>query len=107
MGATLKLTPYAHQALSLAEMRELGRRAVDLHCRLSVGQSGRAWTIRVTSWANVSVPPYGSVHRLDRHHLSGHLADLMHAALDEYERAFVWTPDELATIYRQTTVVPA
>lgn len=101
-GATLSLTPDAHQALSLTEMRELGRRAVDLHCRVGIGQSRGRWTIRVQSWAQLPSPTYGPRYRVDRHHQRGHLADLIHSALDEYERRYVWTAEELVQIARQS-----
>lgn len=100
--ATLNLTPQAHQALSLVEMRELGHRAVDLHCRVSVVHSSGGWTIRVTSWATNPAPTYGPVIRLSKHHQHGHLADRIADALDEYERTFVFSPAELAVIQAQS-----
>jgi hypothetical protein len=97
--ATLSLTPWAHQALSLDEMADLGRRLVELHARAHAGQSGKGWTIRVDSWAQDA--RYNPVHQVAHHHQIGHLADLIHVAINEYERRFVFTPDELVQIQRQ------
>ena len=97
MTATLTLTPWAHQALSLDEMRELGYRAVSLHCRLRVGgkSPGGPWSVKVHDWAT-------NREKVGRYQRYGHLADLMHAALDQYEKEFVFTPEELSQIQRQS-----
>ena len=100
MTATLVLTPFAHQALSLMEMRELGYRAVDMHARIRVGgKPGGPWTVRVHSWAGPSNLP---TYRVEWHKRRGDLASLMHRALDEYAARFVYTPEELAQIQRQS-----
>lgn len=100
-GATLTLSPWAHAALSLQDMTHLGERAVRLHCRISVGQGkSHEWTIRVSSWAkdDHNTP----IHKLDRFGQVGNLGWLMQKALDEYERAFVFGPDELVAIAAQS-----
>jgi hypothetical protein len=99
-GASLTLTPWAHEALSFDEMRDLGIRAVDLRCRMSIGNAKKAWTIRVSSWAKDD--HLNPVHRLERHHMHGHLADIAHAALDEYARLYAYRPEELVTIASQS-----
>lgn len=97
--ATLTLTPRAHEALSLPEARELGERAVTLHCRVALaGSAHRGWSIQVDSWARPDGIPVHR-YRVDEQH--GHLADLINAALDEYARRFVFTADELVTIQGQ------
>lgn len=100
--ATLSLSGYAHQALSLAEIDDLSRRAVDLHCRIAVLEHRGRWDISVTSWATQDeTPPSRAripLHRVDRSRQAGHLADLIAVALDRYERAFVFTGDELVGI---------
>lgn len=100
-GATLTLTPWAHEALSLDEMRSLGYRAVELHCRVRVGgrSSGGPWTVRVYSWATTG---HGPVYRVEWYRRHGHLADLIDKALDEYQRRYVYSPEELAQIQRQS-----
>lgn len=98
--ATLTLNARAHEALSLPEMRELGNRAVGLHARIGLaGAAHVGWDIQVSSWKRDQDGIAVNRYRVNDQH--GHLADLMHAALDEYERRFVFTPDELAVIQRQ------
>jgi hypothetical protein len=101
-GATLNLTPWAHEALSLADQRELGRRLVRLHARAGVlaGKPGR-WTFDVSSWEKdpeTKLP----VRLVERRNALGNLADLLHGAIDEYERRYVWTAEELVTIAGQS-----
>ena len=100
--ATLSLSPWAHQALSLAEMDELARRAVDLHCRVAVMQSRHRWDISVTSWATKDEEPKSRaripLYRVDWHRQTGHLADLIDGALDQYERWYVFSAEELLSI---------
>lgn len=99
--ATLDLSPYAAEALSLAEEDELAARAVDLHCRVQV-INGKGWTIRVTSWAKDEL--HNPVHRIEHYKQRGHLADLIHGALGQYAEAFAYSPDELVTIASQSGV---
>lgn len=98
--ATLILTPWAAQALSDGDERAVTRRAVELHCRVRAGSSNKAWGIRVTSWTQI--PDQGALYEVNHHRKYGDLATLIHAALDDYERRFVFSPDELAAIRRQT-----
>lgn len=99
-SATLNLTPWAHEALGMDEMADLGKRAVGMHARVTVIKGRQGWTIRVTSWAEDE--HHDPIRRIDRHHERGHLADRIHLALDAYERAYIFTPDELAQIQSQT-----
>ena len=101
-GATLNLSPWTHEALSFDEMTDLGRRAVDMHCRMTVLKTRKGWTIRVTSWAEDA--HHEPVHAVASYHARGHLADNMHAALDRYQREFVFTADELVTIANQSGI---
>lgn len=99
-GATLVLTPHSHEALSDDDLRTLGYRAVEMHCRLRVGgKPGGPWGIRVHSWAMTGKGPVYSVEWFVRR---GNLADLVNKALDEYQRLYVYTPEELAQIQRQS-----
>ena len=95
--ASLRLSPWAAEALSLDEEREIAKRAVDLHCRIGVTNSHREWTIGVSSWAKDEITR-NPIHRINRHHQRGHLAELIQMCLDEYERAYVFTGEELLSI---------
>lgn len=99
--STLLLTPWASAALSLADEQEIARRLVDLHARASVVKGNLGWTVRVASWAHRTTAPNGPVHSLAKHHQRGRLADVIAHVLDQYEREYVFTPDELAQIQRQ------
>lgn len=99
--ATLALTPWAANALSLEDRDRISRRAVDLHCRVQAGQSRDRWAVRVGSWEQNPDPIYGPRYTV-KHHSRGNLADLITRALDEYEATYVFTPDELAQIQRQS-----
>lgn len=98
--ATLSMTPWAAEALSLEEEHAIARRAVDLHCRVSVGKSRHTWTIRVSSWDRTDAGD--PVRSVSRHHQRGHLADLIDAALDAYDNAY--TADELLMIANQSGI---
>jgi hypothetical protein len=72
-----------------------------MHVRMGVMHDKQhRWIIVAHSWARnpETKYPLASVEHEKR---VGHLATLMHEALDEYERRFVFTPDELAQIQKQ------
>jgi hypothetical protein len=96
--STLALLPWAAEALSLDEEAAIAARAVELHCRVSVGKSRHTWTIRVSSWDRTDAGE--PVRSVNRHHQRGHLADLIGAALDAYTNAY--TADELLMIANQS-----
>ena len=93
----LSLSVEAHRALSLADMNEIGLRAVNLHCHVIVRRAGDAWTVSAISWAHD--------WRVKHENRRGHLADLIYEALDVYERKYIWTALELAQVARQSGVV--
>lgn len=100
--ATLTLNARAHQALSLDEMSALSARLVDLHARVGVrGHPTDGWDLQVSSWAN---GPDGPLHMHRAFDLQGHLADLIANEITEYERRFVWTPDELLAVAAQSGI---
>ncbi len=99
--ATLSLSPWAAEALSLAEQREIAARLVDLHARCRVIKSREGWGITVDSWAQDA--HFDPIHQVKRHHQRGHLADLVQSAIDAYATtAFAYTTDELVVIASQS-----
>lgn len=76
----MSLSPWARNALSEDELRDLSDRQRELGCRVSAAYSSthRKWTVRVTA---------GSVYVV----LSGHgpLAAIMAGALDDFAETLV------------------
>ncbi len=102
-GATLNLSPYAAQSLSLEEERAIARRAVDLHARVYAIARNRPgfgeWSVRVVSWwTGRDGAPLGQID----HRAVGHLADVIERALDDFEAKYAWTPEELVQIAAQS-----
>ncbi len=103
-GPTLRLTPFAAQALSLEEEHQLAKRCVDLHCRMSVVAARPGyWTVRLESWARDDRG--NPLYHLDGFGLVGHLADLMEGMLDRCERETRYTPEEILIIANQSGLV--
>jgi hypothetical protein len=104
-GMRLALSPWAADKLTVEDQRTLTIIAESMGVRVSVGNSGHEWTIRVAS--DMKRTRYGATEPVAQHswhHLRGDLGKLIARCLDRYREAETWTPDEILTVASQSGI---
>ena len=96
---TLMLTSMTAAHVSIEDRQAIAKRAVDLHCRVAAiwaKHHGGSFLVTVAGWHSAGMDE----HRveLDEPVASGPLVALIHDAMDRWEKAYKFTPEEVLAI---------